>query len=242
MHQLALAGRYFGEGNHPLASGERRVLEFVRDRLGQPITVFDVGANVGLYAHSVLDVLGEGVDLWCFEPSASAFTQLRDSFSGLRGVKTRNLGFSDDSRKATLYSPAPASKLSSVHDLSERFQRTANAETREETIELTTIDAFCAQESIERIGLLKLDVEGHELPALRGGQRLLASHAVDIIQFEFSAANIYSRVFLRDFFQLLVPDFDLYRVLRTSLQPVPVYRESDEVFKRATNYVAIARA
>ena len=47
-----------------------------------------------------------------------------------------------------------------------------------------TLDEFCKTEGIERIHLLKVDVEGFELAVFRGADRLLAEHRVDYICFE----------------------------------------------------------
>ncbi len=37
------------------------------------------------------------------------------------------------------------------------------------------MDAFCEENGVEQIAMLKLDVEGHELSVLRGSQRMLNS-------------------------------------------------------------------
>lgn len=41
--------------------------------------------------------------------------------------------------------------------------------------ELTTIDDFCAENGLERVDLIKLDIEGSELAALKGGERIIAA-------------------------------------------------------------------
>jgi hypothetical protein len=53
-----------------------------------------------------------------------------------------------------------------------------------EEVALETIDRFCLREDIARIGLLKIDTEGHDLAVLHGAELLLARQAVDLIQVE----------------------------------------------------------
>ena len=48
-----------------------------------------------------------------------------------------------------------------------------------------TLDSYAADNAIERIDLLKIDVEGHEMAALRGAAGLLSEGRVDAIYFEY---------------------------------------------------------
>ncbi|MBK8338698.1 MAG: FkbM family methyltransferase [Flavobacteriales bacterium] len=46
------------------------------------------------------------------------------------------------------------------------------------------MDAFCAEQRIERIDFLKLDIEGSELPALKGAERLLREGRIGCVMVE----------------------------------------------------------
>ncbi len=203
--------------------------------------VFDVGANVGNYAREAREALGSEMHLQCFEPSPSAYQQLERALCDAPNTTLHNLGFSDSEGTADLYSPAEASKLGSLYDIGERVARVSGGTVGQERVRLTTIDRFCGTEGVEQIALLKLDTEGSEFAALQGASGMLTEGRIAAIQFEFSAVNVFSRVFFHDFFTLLSPRFSLYRVLQRGLDPVPSYREADEVFKRATNYLALRK-
>jgi hypothetical protein len=90
---------------------------------------------------------------------------------------------------------------------------------------------------IQRIDLLKLDTEGHELSVLEGARRLLESRAIDTIQFEFGGANIDSRTFLRDIVDVLRPTHGVYRLLKDGVEPLR-NDEREEIFTYA-NYIAV---
>jgi FkbM family methyltransferase len=241
LHALALAGQNYGEGNAPAASGERVVIELVdrRRQAGEPLRIFDVGANVGAYTSQVLSIAREPLEIWCFEPSPTTFDVLRREFASQPDVRTFNVGLSDRAGSATLVSAGPGSKLASLHDTTARLARSGFGAPLREEVELMTLDAFCRSNSVDRIDLLKLDVEGHELSVLLGAAAYLASGKIRAIQFEFGAANIDARTYFRDFYDLLGRDYSLSRVLQDGIWPMASYRESYEVFKRATNYLAL---
>ena len=244
LYELSLAGLNFGEGGHPDLSGERVVTEVVKRRCAgraDPIVLFDVGANVGVYTRVLLDTFDGAARIFSFEPSASAFRILESELGAVEAVHLRRLGLSDEDGSGVLHLPGEASKLGSLYDTGRRLQRLGMSLEITEPVPLTTIDRFLAEERIDRVDLLKLDVEGHELKVLQGAREALAAGRIDTIQFEFSAANIESRTFFRDFYELLTPRFALYRVLQDGLGPINGYREAYEVFKRATNYVALLR-
>ena len=66
-----------------------------------------------------------------------------------------------------------------------RYTRTKDDATGVSKIAVTTIDAVCASLGIDRITLLKIDVEGAEPSVLRGARRMLEAKAIDAIYMEF---------------------------------------------------------
>ena len=64
-------------------------------------------------------------------------------------------------------------------------------------------DAYMAEQGIDRIDLLKIDVEGAEHLVLQGLAGALAGGRIGVIQFEYGQANIVTRFLLRDFHLLL---------------------------------------
>jgi hypothetical protein len=106
-----------------------------------------------------------------------------------------------------------------------------------ERVSVASLDDFCKRHSIRSIDLLKLDAEGHELPILRGASGLLRDGAIRAIQFEFGGCDLDSDTTLRDFFDLLSPNYEIFRILRNGLRPV-TYSERWEIFM-TTNFLAL---
>ena len=63
-----------------------------------------------------------------------------------------------------------------------RFDRKAQAN----EVKVITLDDFCSDKGIERISVLKIDTEGHDLAVLKGATGLLKRGAVDFVIFEFN--------------------------------------------------------
>jgi hypothetical protein len=82
-----------------------------------------------------------------------------------------------------------------------------------------------------------LDIEGHELNALKGAKEMINKNAIDFIQFEFGGCNIDSRTYFQDFFYLLKNKFKIYRILTDGLFEIVEYKETHEVFI-TVNYLA----
>jgi len=243
MHLLALQGMNICVGDGSIDSGELWVLEYINKRLPRdtPVVVFDVGANTGLYSTEIVQRFAANLRLYAFEPSRETYRSLAQRMSAYQNVECFNFGFGDREEATTLYTWAGMPGLSSVYD---RFHFQNNglhgehAHKSEETVRLTTIDDFCVERNIERIALLKLDVEGHELNILRGAADLIHSNGIDFVQFEFGGSNVDSRTFLHDFVDLLSPGYRLYRILKDGLALIEPYNERNEIFLYS-NYLAV---
>lgn len=236
--RLALYGMGFGNlSGSRIAAGEERLMRQLV-AIPEPC-VFDVGAYIGEYASRIRHFY-PGAKIWAFEPNPSTFAQLqqaaqRDRFTAV------NVGFSDRPGAAQLYDYATsAGDFGSVHaslhpGVIDGIHHAQPAEVR---VEITTIDAFMASEKVPHVNLLKVDAEGHELAVLRGAKRAIVSGKVDVVQFEFNEMNVMSRVFFRDFYEVL-PSFTFYRMVTDGLVPIGRYRPRTHEIFSLQNIIAI---
>jgi FkbM family methyltransferase len=214
-------------------SGERYLFENILPKCahGHDIIVCDVGANVGDYAAEVL-VHFPNARIVAFEPHPASFRRLADRFSPRSlQVSVHNIGLSSQDGELLLYDyenndgSVHASLYSGV--LTEQHKQARLASNR---IRVTTLDHFCCESGLAKIDLLKIDTEGHELSILRGAAKLIANRVVPLIQFEFNEMNVFSRVFMKDFYELL-PEFVFYRLAKDHLIALGNYDSRHEIFK-----------
>ncbi|MGD9616077.1 MAG: FkbM family methyltransferase [Alphaproteobacteria bacterium] len=151
---------------------ESDVVRIFRTFLTPRSVVLDIGANFGLYTALAAGVVGRQGRLYAFEGNPEIFPSLRrtliaNGHYGNPNVVAANVLVSDRCGRGVLYYPAEAFHLGTMSDvpLDGGPRRTAE-------VEMTTIDAFLPRDLA--VDLVKIDVEGHEPPVLRGMERTIA--------------------------------------------------------------------
>jgi FkbM family methyltransferase len=212
--------------------------EVIRRFIPASQIVFDVGANKGDWASEVL-ALNPNVDLHCFEPTQAAFGLLRGRFSNpaRKNVHLNQCGLSSESGSRSAFLFGEADGGNSFYRRHTPGQ--ARAQIGEERVNVWTLTDYCKTNSIAKIDLLKIDVEGHEIEVLRGGRSLFEQRAVGAVQFEYGGTFVQPRVLLRDCFEFFTEyQYALYKVFPKELRRVEFYDERLESF-RYSNWVAV---
>lgn len=240
LHRLSLWGMNIGPAGSVDEGGEDWVLRWCNARVAadRPFVLLDGGANTGQYASHALKVIGGRLRIHCFEPAPRTFEKLSQRLAAEPQARLMPFGLSDAETELDLYSHEGGEAEASLvqRDLS-HWNIVQN---RVDRVRLRRLDEVCREEGIDRIDLLKLDVEGHELPALRGASELLESRRIANIQFEFGSPDIESRTYFKDLFKLLEPNYSIYRIVHNGLVPIEAYSEFLENFA-TTNFLAVAR-
>jgi len=238
MHKLSLEGMNIGTGGIADGSGEKLVLEYIKNKFGDNqkiIHIFDVGANEGYYSILLGTVFEFNVQIYSFEPSKKTFNELLKNTQHYENIRHFNFGFGEKAETLNLYSYPEVSTLSSLYQRKlDHFGIQMNVL---EKVEISTIDTFCAELGINHIHFLKLDIEGHELSALKGAYNMMLAGKIDFIQFEFGGCNIDSKTFFQDFFYLLIDNYNIYRILQDGLSKIEQYSELNDIFL-TTNFLA----
>jgi FkbM family methyltransferase len=228
-----------GAGGDVSTSGEREVLTLLRKRAKPPFVVFDVGANEGQFLDvALISLRGVEATIHCFEPGRVTFAKLTHGREKERHVVLNNTAIGREVGAATLWCDRKGSGIASLtrRDLA-HFGIAFNDS---ESVQVTTLDDYVAAAGVDRIDLLKLDIEGHELDALAGAQGLLERRAIGMVLFEFGGCNIDSRTYFRDFWRILTDSGMVFFRLTPSgyHSPITAYKEVLEQF-RTTNFLAV---
>jgi FkbM family methyltransferase len=145
-------------------------------RLADPgETVMDVGANVGYASSALAAAVGDGGRVVAVEPHPLVHSLLARNAArwGQRAeIETHALALSDLRGRGRLTIGEEFASNRGTATLSPEREAITIADVE---VDLGTLDELAAG---RRIGVLKLDVEGHELQVLEGGRDQLASHRV----------------------------------------------------------------
>lgn len=182
--------------------------------------IFDVGANVGSYS-KLLRSINPKAQIYAFEPHPVTFKELYKNTNALN-IRTNNVAVGASIGKLKLYDYADNDGSSHASLYKAVIEDIHKAKSTEYEIDVITLDNFIKENNIDRVSLLKIDTEGHELEVLKGFEVFIREGKVNLIHFEFNEMNVVSRVFFKDFWDFL-PEYDLYRMLPNGLVPIKNY-------------------
>lgn len=219
IYNLSLKGLGVLNFESDKVSGEENFMKSHISKIEKGV-IFDVGANVGNYSKA-LRKSNQNAEIYSFEPHPVTFQKLLENTKSL-GIKTFNLGAGSTKGILNLYDYADKDGSSHASLYKDVIEQIHNAQAIAHEVTVISLDAFASEHKIDRVGLLKIDTEGHELEVLKGFQQFIRNNKVDLIHFEFNEMNIASRVFFKDFWDFL-PNYDFYRMLPDGLVPIKNY-------------------
>jgi FkbM family methyltransferase len=153
-------------------------------------TVVDIGANRGQFA-LVARSSFPGATIISFEPLSAPASLFRRVFSGDDSVKMHELAIGPESTNTTMHVSGrdDSSSLLPISSLQEEmFPGTSEVDTAD--VRVAPLDAVIVAEDLVGPSLLKLDVQGFELEALRGCEPLLTEF--QWVYCECSFVELYS--------------------------------------------------
>ena len=167
-------------------------------------TAFDVGANVGRWSAEVLRSCLNLRSLSCFDPSEAATIELTAAIGSDPRVRIARAAVSDSEGSIPFYEEDGTSETSSV-------VAGVSSDAVKRMVRAVTIDHEMEKLSLEHLDLLKIDVEGYDLHALRGARGALTRQAISFVQFEYNEPWMYAGSTLQAAARLLDQcDYELF--------------------------------
>lgn len=139
------------------------------------LVVYDVGSFEGLLA---LFFASQAKQVVCYEPNSRNHARLKVNLelNNLRNVIVRNMGAGETAQEIQLvWNPAMPGGASAESATSAHLRETV-AGARIETIPITTLDEDIVRAGLPAPDLIKVDIEGWELQALRGAKSTLSRY------------------------------------------------------------------
>ena len=158
-------------------------------------TILDAGANCGAATVHLARHYPDA-DVHAFEPGSLPFEYLQRNAERYPNVHVHNIGLHSADREAQLYTGADDAGQASI------IRREVN-EASSETIRLRSAGGWVLEHGLDRIDILKIDVEGVEIDVLVSLADLIPTVKVLYVEYDSRAAR-------REIERLMNPDHELY--------------------------------
>ena len=157
---------------------------FITRFLEPGMVFFDIGANFGQYTLLAAERVSPNGRVHAFEPSRRMFAELNfnvklNHFSSLCSLN--ELAISDNQRMFRFPRHRPGEEIYGALIPQSVYEAPIVGH---DTIEAITLDNYIQQQHIRQVDLIKIDIEGAELLALRGAERLLSRPKAPVIVLE----------------------------------------------------------
>jgi len=185
------------------------------------MTFVDAGANMGLYALFAARKVGESGCVAAIEPSMREQQMLAGNIerNGLKNIRLRPVALSDRVAEVELLVAAAGH---SGHNTLGAFSYNTVLDHREK-VQTLPLDEIMKQEKLARVDVIKMDIEGAELSALRGAADTLRQHQPLILMELSDRALQHQEASSRDVLALLTQNgYRIFSFSSTTGWPVPL--------------------
>jgi FkbM family methyltransferase len=161
---------------HGVSNAEDR---FMQGYAFGPGAIIDIGANLGIFS-LLMSRRFPDREIHAFEPGPTTFLALQSNIVRNRAsnVQAYRSAVADHDGKVSFAAREEARANSSIRAEGEITDRSAV------TVDCTTLDTFISNAGLERIALLKVDVEGFEAAVFRGAMRAFSICRPSVVYFE----------------------------------------------------------
>lgn len=244
MQIYALEGQNYYNAVDVTRTGEINVISLIEKKfiLGNKFIFFDVGANKGQYTDMFLSkISSDALEVHLFEPQKAMYDILNKKYSGRNNFFVNHVAVGDSATKdQTLYVCSKQNLIASVtkFPLEDYLPKAFLDET--EGVDIIQLDEYCKKNKIDEIGLLKLDVEGFEYQCMAALIEKIRSGEIRFIQFEYCFINMVNKNYFYDFWKLLNPRYQIFRILKDGLYKIDEYNIILEQMA-PINYLAVLK-
>lgn len=200
---------YIDENYH-----QKKIFYFLKKNYNSSIkNIFDVGAHKDEFLKRVKLYLNNFKKIYSFEPQNEIFKELK-KLSNNKNYLIYNYALSNKNGKKYLNINALSStstfskvKNTSIYSKLKNFilkNNMSNSFLNKEKVKIISGDYFSKLNKINRIDLLKIDTEGHELNVLTGFKKMLKFKKINLILIEMHLSQKYENYYFSDIHKFLL--------------------------------------
>lgn len=205
---------------------EAGTLHIINSCLREGDVFIDVGANIGLMSLVGSMRVGQNGAVYAFEPEPATFTLLQHNISinQLQNIHAVNLGLSSARGVEVIYQ-SRSDNRGMASFIANGFQATRGTE-----VAVCTLDEFLAENEIDSVRMIKIDVEGWESEVMKGASSLIRKSNAPILCIEYnnrlpSHRNTYELIMSSNSYQAFMLPHGNWHVSRlvpvTSINTLP---------------------
>jgi FkbM family methyltransferase len=147
---------------------EREVVSLLKKKIEPSMTVLDIGANIGYIAAIAAELVGGSGTVHAFEPNPGCFARLLQNLKPFAHAHAHQLAIGEEDGMLPLYLSE-----NSAEDGWASLLNDPGAHRRALQVRVANIDGLVSRSIARRVDVIKLDIEGNELHALRGAQQTI---------------------------------------------------------------------
>lgn len=147
------------------------------------MVIIDIGAHIGYYTTLFAKLVGADGQVFAFEADLDNFRFLEKNTKNYKNINLHNIAIADKNSLIDFYK---VNKSTGCHSII----KTNNAV--KTSVQATTLDNFLAEKNINRVDLIKIDIEGAEPLAFKGMEKLFNKNQNLSIIMEFSPNSFKS--------------------------------------------------
>ena len=158
---------------------EGEIVRSLLSQLKEGDTFFDIGGHFGQYTIAAGRKVGSKGHVVVFEPGKVQDGYLRKNIdlNNLTNVTVANMALSDAPGELALHVP-------SFGDIGKSQIVDPATDAKADRVPVTTLDVYCETNSIHRIDVMKVDVEGAEFGVFKGAARVMREFPPKAIFYE----------------------------------------------------------
>jgi FkbM family methyltransferase len=151
------------------------------DLVEEPQVIFDLGANRGNTVFNYLELF-PNAKIYAFEPFPESFQALTEKYRFDSRVECFQIAISENQGVKTFYVNQNQDTNSLLKPTTTGLSSDRQVQNKSElNVETISLDLFCKEKQISGIDILKMDIQGGELGALKGAEQLLADKKIKLI-------------------------------------------------------------